>query len=137
MQKFIDACKAGPDEPKAPPSSTVKGSIPSNHKIQVDGECIMQNKQLQSDWQQESASENLVGFVKYWPLGCQTGKWEIEKKKQQNKMRINLPQPSKTIITEKSTRAIFYIFQKQDNYTKNWRVNFFNGKDSFFFQTEP
>lgn len=33
MQKFIDACKAGPDEYKAPPSSTVKGSIPSNHKI--------------------------------------------------------------------------------------------------------
>ena len=82
MQKFVDACEAGPDEPKAPPSSTVKGSIPSNHKIQVDGECIMQNKQLQSDWQQESASENLVGFVKYWPLSCQTGKWEIEKKQQ-------------------------------------------------------
>ena len=130
MQKFVDACEAGPDEPKAPPSSTVKGSIPSNHKIQVDGECIMQNKQLQSDWQQESASENLFGFVKYWPLSCQTGKWEIEKK-QQNKTQINLPQPSKTIITEKKYSGS--IFQKQDNYTKNWRVNFFNGKRFFFF----
>lgn len=46
----------------------------------------MQNKQLQSDfWQQESASENLVGFVKYWPLGCQTAKVGDWKKKQQNK----------------------------------------------------
>lgn len=67
----------------------------------------MQNKQLQSDWQQESASENLVGFVKYWPLSCQTGKWEIEKK-QQNKTQINLPQPSKTIITKKKVLWLYF-----------------------------
>lgn len=40
----------------------------------------MQNKQLHSDWQQESAGKNLVGFVKYQLLGCQTVQWEIKKK---------------------------------------------------------
>ena len=111
MQKFTDACKAGPDEPKAPPSSTVKGSIPSNHKIQVDGECIMQNKQLQSDWQQESASENLVGFVKYWPLGCQTGKWEIEKKNNKTKCESTSPSSPKP-LSPKKVLGLYFIFFK-------------------------
>ena len=136
MQKFTDACKAGPDEPKAPPSSTVKGSIPSYHKIQVDGECIMQNKQLQSDWQQESASENLVGFVKYWPLGCQTGKWEIENNNN-NKRKPNQPPPAlQNQNHQKKVPWLYFILFKTKITTLHKKLEskfFFNGKDSFFF----
>lgn len=43
----------------------------------------MQNKKLHSDWQQKIAGKNLLGFVKYWLLGCQTVKWEIKKQNNQ------------------------------------------------------
>lgn len=71
----------------------------------------MQNKQLHSDWQQESAGQNLVGFVKYQLLGCQTVKWEIKKNNQKRKKSTS--QPKTNIITKKkerkknSTMAIF------------------------------
>lgn len=54
----------------------------------------MQNKQPHSDWQQENAGKNLVWFVKYWPLGCQTVKWEIIKKKKQPKSTSPQPPPN-------------------------------------------
>lgn len=94
----------------------------------------MQNKQPHSDWQQENAGKNLVWFVKYWPLGCQTVKWEIIKKK--NNPNQPPHNPLQIIITKKSTTAIFYLFQKQDNYllyTSNWKVIFVDGRVFFFF----
>lgn len=74
----------------------------------------MQNKHWHSDWQQESASKNLVGFVKDWLLGCQTVKWEIKKKKG---------------ITPSHTQNVqcFMFFKNKINnllYTNNWRVIF-------------
>lgn len=71
----------------------------------------MQNKHWHSDWQQESASKNLVGFVKDWLLGCQTVKWEIKKKKESPPYPLP-PSAHHTITHTKCT--MFYVFQKQD-----------------------
>lgn len=72
----------------------------------------MQNKQPHSDWQQENAGKNLVWFVKYWPLGCQTVKWEIIKKKKTT--QINLPTtPSKSLSPKKVLRLYFIFFKNK------------------------
>lgn len=71
----------------------------------------MQNKQPHSDWQQENAGKNLVWFVKYWPLGCQTVKWEIIKK---TTTQINLPTtPSKSLSPKKVLRLYFIFFKNK------------------------
>lgn len=51
----------------------------------------MQNKQLHSNWQQESTNKNFIGFVQYWPFGCQRAKWEILKKEHTKKSTSHSP----------------------------------------------
>lgn len=61
----------------------------------------MQNKQLHSDWQQESAGKSLVGFVKYQLLGCQTVKWEIKKN---NQKKNQPPNPKQTLSPKRKKK---------------------------------
>lgn len=95
----------------------------------------MQNKQLHSDWQQESAGKSLVGFVKYQLLGCQTVKWEIKKNNQKKK---STSQPKTNIITKKKEKKIvlwlyFNFFKNKILYTNN----FFNRRVFKNFFIEP
>lgn len=93
----------------------------------------MQNKKLHSDWQQKIAGKNLLGFVKYWLLGCQTVKWEIK-----NKI-INLPQPkTNTIISharKENNSTMAFLKNKVTPYSiLIIRLIIFNGR--FFFSSK-
>lgn len=86
----------------------------------------MQNKQLHSDWQQESAGKNLVGFVKYQLLGCQTVKWEIKKNNQKRKNQPPNPKQTLSPKRKKEKKIVLWLYF---NFFKNkilYTNNFFN-----------
>lgn len=92
----------------------------------------MQNEKLHSNWQQKIAGENLLGFVKYWLLGCQTVKWEIKKQNNQP------PQPkTNTIISharKENNSTMAFLKNKVTPYSiLIIRLIIFNGR--IFFKT--
>lgn len=98
----------------------------------------MQNKQLHSDWQQESAGKNLVGFVKYQLLGCQTVKWEIKKNNQKRKNQP--PNPKQTLSPKKKKKEKKIVLWLYFNFFKNkilYTNNFFNRRVFKIFFIEP
>lgn len=72
----------------------------------------MQNKQLHSNWQQESNNKNFIEFVQYWPFGCQRVKWEILKKEHTKNQPPTAPKTIIKKIINNKKRVLWLYFSK-------------------------